>query len=896
MMLENCFLRCLAVRVAIFSFVTTLMVPSALAQDVPNFQPPDLRQVCVATAVYDAPGGTQIGQLNPGDRVARQSLRFDGDGTLFYGFDYGAAMGVAEAAALPRSCEFALREAGAPRFKAPPNSCHLIVASRRTIGEVNTVAADYPAFAAQISAYSSDNGWYAVSLGLVRSDMAEIVLAAGEGLPEDAYCSDGVRFVAALKPEGLGRFGPGQWRDQDTATQATDAGALLAAWENTADTMSLAQACLLGSSVSCNRYAWELRAASETSAEAAATRLRFDLYGCMLGEEHSCTNALFVPQDDAMDPILAMLPAVERPADGAGLILPDLAATACDRNVVPACHALARPYMAKHDISAEEYMTLLEGTAKACLAGGDCQPFSAAVVEYHPVMGKSWVSDQLGIGRILFPYCTSEKAAPWGCALSVRYLRTFALDEGTDPLAADSAAGMIAEACANDSPEGCAYQSTLSAQFDQASRDAAAQKAQALCAAQEDPAAICADLVHVLASDLPAASGPLHAEYQRLAVLCRDTRATETDNPCTDAFHFYLTSISYQDLAKPLALLEETCSLGGKVTGCAPLGRYHEGKTYTLADGSDFRSVPAPDKAQVAWQIGCDGSFEGIESCSALGRSREVAKDYAAAGDAFGTGCDAAIASGNDPSGICYDAAKNARNVLQDYPNAERYFAAACYRFDEPFACKFLGLMRAQGEGMDINLASARELYQYACFYPTEVLRDEQACMLLGQLVVAEYDALTKDPARQPALDHGDMDEMETLTYASLALQIGCKGGYQGGYQASCSDSRALLDRWSKGAYPTRPATCTTIGNDHVMRAPQTCRVFRFYLTGDMGGHGPGAAATVFVWPDGQRTITLETADALYLNDHPATFDYSHEGWICYQNQSSGRSFCLHSS
>lgn len=878
---------------------TLVCAQPSQAETVPDFQPAGMRQVCAATAVYDAPGGRQIGQLDPGEVIERTALRFDAAGRLFYGFAYAGGEAVADAAELPRSCEFAQRETVAPVFAAPPNSCHLIVAARRELDAVNAVTASYPGFWPQISVYLSDNGWYAVSLGLLRRDMAEIVLAAGEGLPADAYCSDGARFMAALEPEGSGRFGLGQLKAQSSGDQADAAQALLGQWENGAGTTPLRQACLLGSAVSCNRYAWELRDASETSAEAAAERLLYDLYGCMLGEANSCTNALFVPRGDEPDPVLALLPDGQQPTKDAGSIFSDLAATACDRDVIPACHALARPYMAKQHMSAEDYLTLLEGTARACLAGGDCQPFSAALAEHAPVLGKSWpATDQMGIGRILFPYCGPDSNAAWGCALSLKYLKTFAESDGADPVQAGEAAGLIGEACGHGSPEACAFQSALTAQFDPAARDAAAEKAKAICAVQANPAEICGSLARALPTDLPASDGPLQAEYQRQAAICRETGATEAGNPCAEAFDFYLTRISHEKREEPLALLAETCREGGKITGCEPLGRFHEGKSYRLADGFEYHSDPALQKARAAWEIGCDGTAEGIANCSALGRSLERAKDYAAAGLAFGTGCDAAMraapAPASDPSGICYDAAKNARNALQDYTRAAPYFDAACHRFDEPFACKFLGLMHAQGEGMAPDPGLARDLYQRACFYRTEALRDEQACMLFGQLLVSEFQA-----APQAGPDETEAEASayaaEMLTHASLGLQIGCKGGYQGGYQAACDDARALLKRWTEGAYPTEQVTCTTVGNDGVMRAAQTCRFFWFYLTEEMGGHGPDHAASVYVWPDGERTITLETGDALYLNDKPARLDQNQPGWTCYQNQATGRSFCLQS-
>lgn len=59
---------------------------------------------------------------------------------------------------------------------------------------------------------------------------------------------------------------------------------------------------------------------------------------------------------------------------------------------------------------------------------------------------------------------------------------------------------------------------------------------------------------------------------------------------------------------------------------------------------------------------------------------------------------------------------------------------------------------------------------------------------------------------------------------------------------------------------------CTTIGTDGMIAAPQTCATFTFYLSEDFEGGGQDVPASVYVWPDGQRTINVEWMETTRLN------------------------------
>lgn len=99
--------------------------------------------------------------------------------------------------------------AGSAQAYIPDDACAVIVASRRTVAEVQSFVRENP----QIEfgpVYESSNGWYALSAGTVLVDAADASLERlkSSGLiPADSYCSRGNAYVgvAASSPTALPR-------------------------------------------------------------------------------------------------------------------------------------------------------------------------------------------------------------------------------------------------------------------------------------------------------------------------------------------------------------------------------------------------------------------------------------------------------------------------------------------------------------------------------------------------------------------------------------------------------------------------------------------------------------------------------------------------------------------
>ncbi|TDK23738.1 sel1 repeat family protein [Luteimonas aestuarii] len=403
---------------------------------------------------------------------------------------------------------------------------------------------------------------------------------------------------------------------------------------------------------------------------------------------------------------------------------------------------------------------------------------------------------------------------------------------------------------------------------------------------------------------LGAIAGPavaeenVRAKYAEYAQACRTEPGTDGSNPCSHALWYYGGRISLEDLEEPLELLWENCRPEGRIAGCSTLHSFYAGNERLFADGTRRTWPRQPDLALKAAQTGCRATLEGVGNCGSLGLHHEAAGDFAAAGRAYAMGCEAGMRARTGEyygqGRVCYWAAKNARDNLQDHANARRWFDYVCEAERDPFACKFLGLMYAQGEGGEADPVSALGLYARACNMVDDIRTgDGQSCFLLGQSLVTLRDKVVPQGAgyRYRAATTGDpapeARPRDNLVVASRAFLRACMDGRTEG----CKAHAELLGAWSTGGHPRTPLRCRLMDAAGQMAPESVCQRFDFYLSSPAGTDDQ-SPASVFVWPDGDRTILVGDDMAPTLNGAAAEWSVSGH-WECARSAVTGRSFCL---
>ncbi len=867
------------------------------------YQPASQRQICAAGPITDAPGGAVVGQTVPGDTVTIKDADFDADGALYFQIDSDAGPQFVPVRATAHFCDFPRRPAEGPAaFLAPPNSCHLIAASRRTLDEVNAFVADHAEYLPQITVFRAQNGWYAISPGMISRLAVEQVLMAGKNIPADAYCADGSNYFDVMDKRD-GRFvEPDPPAPADPATRKAEAAGLIGQGRANGDLALLNRACLLGDAEGCGFAAQHLRQGDDISEAARREMIRYDLMGCMLGSTTSCHNAMS-DKNFGVDKVLftalpdAGLNGPERP-----VLETELRKIGCDAGIEQSCSELALPVEQYLDTDPGRYLTALASAFRACQTAGGypCQQFGQIAARKHDVTGSRWSEFSHYVrARLYAAQCRiAEKPTSTPCDNAYALYTSF-LDTGigTDNQRFE-AAYFLRDGCESGSPRACAFQSNLPDFFLLQERQQAAARAMTQCDQQDNPEQICQRLDQELGVDLPQSRAKIRAKYDEYANACRTEQGTDGRNPCRDALRYYGAHISMDDIAEPLALLEETCRADGKITGCDSLTRYYEGEVIQF-DAGQGKAWPAqPDKAQAARVTGCIATLEAVGNCGTLGLYHERAGDFAAAGQAYTLGCNTGMTAGKDQyygqDRVCYWAAKNARNNLQDYANARRWFRYTCDVGKYPFACKFLGLMEAQAEGGPADPMAATRLYGQACDMVEEIsIGDGQACLFFGQSLIANridlamenWASIAVEPVTRDTLP--DSLIMDVLTEASRAFIRGCADDIA----EACTAFDKLLADWAKGDHPRLAAQCRVEDAQGRVTSAKTCSQFSIHLPGS----GSARSSRVYVWPDGDRTVVSEDAGDPRLNDAPAERYRSEDGANCLRNLTTGRSFCARS-
>ena len=126
------------------------------------------------------------------------------------------------------------------------------------------------------------------------------------------------------------------------------------------------------------------------------------------------------------------------------------------------------------------------------------------------------------------------------------------------------------------------------------------------------------------------------------------------------------------------------------------------------------------------------------------------------------------------------------------------------------------------------------------------------------------------------------------LSRASRAFRRACLQNGGGADEPACAANSKLLAEWSRGDYPRLPRVCRVQNAAGKVTSEKPCQQFVFHVQEfDEDGE-----AAIYVWPDGDRTVTRYTAQGRRLNDAPVSDFTIGEGWECWTNAASGNRFC----
>lgn len=408
------------------SVILLVCASAASAQETYRLAPE--RVVCVASGdhadIHDSVTGPAVAQIGNGTQVQVRDFRFGPDATGYfrvaYGFD-GAGQpqtGFIPADDVKNFCGYdARKNVTRHQFQAPPQTCHLIGASRRTVEEVNDFANSHRAFFPSMEVYLAQNGWYAISLGLIRVDAEEVVRSVTAGIPADAYCADGKEYVAVLdklqnrfQTIDLPRFA-------NLETQFKAARALRLDGDKTGDKELFKRACDLGDWLACGRYSHAITSTPDPEDDEIIQRNHYDLLGCMRGARVDCNN-LFAMRRSYVDHLLSA-PRWQSSDEVWPRAQDELARAACDGGVWPSCRYLGENLWDSDADDTVQYAMAMHAMYTACLNVGDaddriCRVAGEMLVHKRFQLGTDPDPfDMFVVGQISAPECNHDPHNAW---------------------------------------------------------------------------------------------------------------------------------------------------------------------------------------------------------------------------------------------------------------------------------------------------------------------------------------------------------------------------------------------------------------------------------------------------------------------------------------------------
>ncbi|NHF72377.1 hypothetical protein [Paracoccus xiamenensis] len=850
-----------------FFLALILIAPGAWAETLPAYQPANVRQVCAPAALLDQPGGAVIGQLDPGMAVTIDGIGFDASGQGFLRIESQGEPGFAEMGPLYHFC------APVHPLLAPPNSCHLVLARRASLEGVNEAAARSPDFLPMMTAYRTRDG-YALTAGPI-SLLARSRVLSSDRLPEGADCETGADFTAPLDRIG-DRFE--MVPDTPPAEASNDAQQLLR-WR-----------CQQGEAADCARYSQALGDIRPRDDALEAEMARFDLLGCMAGRALSCQRLMESDQGWINKPVFTALP---NAGSGIALIEPELGKIGCDAGRVDSCLLLGRPELQFKTHERGAHLTAFLAYLHACRKAGGwtCEELAGLIDVTPQVLDASLTADdEYALAEALFSGCDLARASRRGCNRAFTGFTRFAEAQTGDTTRDGVVYFRLRDGCAANNVIACVGVSKLERMFSVLDRRMAAARALELCEERGSAGAGCGSLAYTLSPDLPEARAPQQAKFDEEARKCAEESGLTASQACKSALSFFRDNLSSGPEDFPEQLLRENCS-GDRIHGCAALASAYSVQERKGPDGQAISWPGQPDQRLRALQAGCKAGSVGMENCESLGWLLERQGDAAGASAAYAMGCTSAMTLDADPLS-CYSGGKHALNNTRDYDTAGRYFTHVCDSDDlriAPYACKYLGQMAAAGQGGDVDPSDAMAQFQRACFHDRVETVDGEGCLLYGRALIEnrahlDWDETTYGLAFVPGHDSHPEIARYGLSRASHAFLRGCRDGIG----QACDANRALLAAWSAGDYPRAAAACRVTDAAGRVTSQKDCGRFRYHVL-EFEGDG---AAEIFVWPDGDRTVTNRAGGDWRLNGGEVSDHRIGDGWECWTNARSGNSFC----
>lgn len=883
----------------------------AQAEDIAPYQPLEIRHVCTSQPMSEMPAGAEARMMEAGEQVVLRDVTYAPDETAWFALDYATGRGLERAtgylpvAEVTHFCPDSAGSLGASdsrlqTYRAPPNSCHLVIGHADTLEALNGLALSMPGFAASMASYRLQSGDYALTAGLLSTEIANQIINRSDQLPASSLCASGTDFAEALVYDGA-RFAPVDHSAfESDGARLANAQDMLARARDTQDPQGMKQACDLGLGAACTGFAHLIYGEPEGPGRGPAVVTHYALLGCMAGDLDGCQMAV-----NRLDNTLELARRQVLPgADNAdGRVTTEISKLLCDRQDRFGCILQARGTAADRTPSLVEAVSNFAANLTACQQGiaWICEELGSGLGLVAQARGESFSDDErFAIAGIETGLCTMGPREPnqRSCTQAYYGYRDFLQYGKAASLDADRVAravSVLSDGCAAGDPPACGTLAAMPNYWSVPDRRQATARVIALCNVQGDRDGICESLDNILDPTFPETRPLLRLRYERLAQSCM-TPGNGAYQDCIWAMHSYAALEQSDGLATAEAMLRQACSPANS-NGCQALGLLY-GKP-----GHEYEGIKIPGRNDqeayiAALRMGCrDNNLDTGNTCGQLADAVVADGDGDSALQVLGEACDRLMdTQDRQDSWDCYDAAKMALAENTRLDDALVWANFVCEGEDistAPYACKLEGNIRAQGPGMPADPSGALLAYQRGCFHPRVHTTDGEACLNYGNLLI-ESVRRGETPPQPLAFAHREDGEVPApalvLAEASRAFDMGCMDNIA----QACTANVRLLEEWSTGDLPYAPFTCQVKAATGEVTSERPCRGLIFYqAAGEMKPSREQIGLNIYVWPDGDRSVTYIKDGGWRLNEVRTDYPAREGTTTCWHNPISTRTFCV---